>query len=114
MHRKNTVKKISEHVVARSRDRCALSLGDKGGVPLDPLEPLLTVNEAAAILRCSRHSLNRWRLTGESPKFLYVGRSVRYTRAALADFVASSTRVSTSDRQPRYRLSEQDALEEAS
>jgi hypothetical protein len=61
------------------------------------LDQLLTVGEAAAILRCSPHSLNRWRLTGGGPKFIYVGRRVRYARAALADFIASSTRRSTSD-----------------
>jgi hypothetical protein len=61
------------------------------------LDQLLTVGEAAALLRCSRHSLNRWRLTGDGPKFIYVGRRVRYARAALADFIASSTRRSTSD-----------------
>jgi excisionase family DNA binding protein len=65
--------------------------------PKELLEQLLTVNEAAALLRCSRHSLNRWRLTGEGPKFVRVGRHVRYTRTALADFIASSTRRSTSE-----------------
>jgi hypothetical protein len=70
MRRKNTVEKIGEHVISRGGDGRALSLGDNGGTPL---EPLFTVNEAAAILRCSSHSLNRWRLTGGGPKFIYVG-----------------------------------------
>jgi Helix-turn-helix domain len=61
------------------------------------LDQLLTVGEAAAVLRCSVASLNRWRLTGEGPRFIYVGRRVRYARAALADFIAASTRRSTSD-----------------
>jgi hypothetical protein len=46
--------------------------------PTNELDQLLTVGEAAALLRCSRHSLNRWRLTGKGPKFIYVGRRVRY------------------------------------
>ena len=87
MHRKNTVVKSGKHVV---------SLGDNGP-SLDPLEPLFTVNEAAAILRCSRHSLNRWRLTGDGPKFIYVGRRVRYARASLIAFIDVSTRTSTSE-----------------
>jgi excisionase family DNA binding protein len=62
------------------------------------LDQLLTVGEAAALLRCSPHSLNRWRLTGGGPQFVRVGRRVRYARTALADFIASSTRISTSDR----------------
>jgi hypothetical protein len=61
------------------------------------LDQLLTVHEAAAILRCSPHSLNKWRLTGAGPAFIYVGSRVRYRRADLAEFVAASTRRSTSD-----------------
>lgn len=67
----------------------------EGGESL--LDQLLTVNEAAKILRCSVASLNRWRLTGEGPRFVRVGRRVRYARAALAAFIAASTRNSTSD-----------------
>jgi Helix-turn-helix domain len=94
MRRKNTVEKIGEHVVSRGGDGRTLSLGDNGRTPL---EPLFTVNEAAAILRCSSHSLNRWRLTGGGPKFIYVGRRVRYRRADLIQFIDLSTRNSTSD-----------------
>ena len=97
MRRENTVVKSGKHVVSLGGDERALSLGDNGGPSFDPLEPLLTVNEAAAILRCSTHSLNRWRLTGDGPKFIYVGRRVRYRRADLAAFIAASTRNSTSD-----------------
>jgi hypothetical protein len=86
---KNTVVKSGKDV---------LSLGDNGGPPPGALEPLFTVNEAAAILRCSPYSLNRWRLTGGGPQFVYVGRRVRYRRADLAAFIATSTRLSTSDR----------------
>jgi hypothetical protein len=60
------------------------------------LDQLLTVGEAAAILRCSVSSLNKWRLRGSGPKFLYVGRRVRYRAADLAAFIAASTRFSTS------------------
>jgi len=76
-----------------------VSLTDNGA-----LEPLVTVNEAAAILRCSRHSLNRWRLTGDGPQFVYVGRRVRYRRGDLAAFITTSTRNSTSDRGERAAL----------
>jgi excisionase family DNA binding protein len=65
--------------------------------PHELLDQLLTVGEAAALLRCSRHSLNRWRLTGQGPRFVRVGRRVRYARVALADFIAASTRTSTSE-----------------
>jgi hypothetical protein len=77
--------KISKHFAVDAEDGESL------------LDQLLTVNEAAKILRCSVASLNRWRLTGEGPRFIYVGRRVRYARAALAAFIAASTRNSTSD-----------------
>jgi hypothetical protein len=84
--RKNTIAKVGKHVVA---------IGSDGDAKL--LEQLLTVGEAAAILRCSVASLNKWRLNGLGPKFVYVGRRVRYTPAAIAAFIAASTRNSTSD-----------------
>ena len=97
MHQKNAVIKNGKNAVSLGGGGRALSLSNNGGPPFDPLEPLVTVNEAAAILRCSTHSLNRWRLTGGGPKFVYVGRRVRYRRADLAAFIAASTRNSTSD-----------------
>ena len=84
--RKNTVAKIGKHVV---------SVAGPGDCVV--LDQLLTVQEAAEILRCSVHSLNKWRLTGAGPQFIYVGRRVRYTRPALVAFIAASTRISTSD-----------------
>jgi predicted DNA-binding transcriptional regulator AlpA len=63
----------------------------------DNLDPLLTVHETAELLRCSVHSLNKWRLTGSGPRFVRVGARVRYRRSAIADFIEKSTRVSTSD-----------------
>jgi hypothetical protein len=77
--------KISKHFAVDAEDGESL------------LDQLLTVNEAAKILRCSVASLNRWRLTGEGPRFIYVGRRVRYARTALAAFINASTRRSTSD-----------------
>jgi hypothetical protein len=83
MSARNTIKKIGKHVV---------SFDGNGAI-----DPLLTVNEAAAILRCSKASLDKWRLTGKGPRFVYCGRRVRYRVADLRDFIASSTRFSTSD-----------------
>jgi hypothetical protein len=95
MHARNTVKKINKQVV---------SFADDGELRPSP-DQLLTVNEAAAILRCSVASLNKWRLSGKGPAFIYVGRRVRYTRAALIAFIAASTRQSTSDPGPGGRAS---------
>lgn len=42
-------------------------------------DTLLTVEDAAARLKISKHTLNRWRVTGEGPPFVKYGpRLVRY------------------------------------
>jgi predicted DNA-binding transcriptional regulator AlpA len=84
--KKNTVAKIGKHVVTFG--------GDGTGNIVDPL---LTVRETAEILRCSVHSLNKWRLTGAGPRFVYVGSRVRYRRSDIEAFIDRSTRASTSD-----------------
>jgi excisionase family DNA binding protein len=63
------------------------------------LDELLTVEEAAARLKISRHTLNRWRVTGEGPPFVKYGpRLVRYLNDALSEWERQRTRKSTSDR----------------
>jgi hypothetical protein len=107
--KQNTVAKVGKGVVSYAEkgeptqlaEDCAASSHPPPyrarGPPSDILEQLLTVGEVAAILRCSKSSLDKWRLRGGGPAFVYVGRRVRYTRAALAAFIGNCTRVSTSD-----------------
>ncbi|MDO5612926.1 MAG: helix-turn-helix domain-containing protein [Paracoccus sp. (in: a-proteobacteria)] len=56
---------------------------------------LLTVRQAAERLKLSATTLNRWRVTGEGPAFVKLGRAVRYTSAALAAFVDGKHHTST-------------------
>jgi excisionase family DNA binding protein len=58
---------------------------------------LLTVGEAAEYLRCSKSSLNKWRISGRGPRFVYVGALVRYRRADVLAYVATRVRSSTSE-----------------
>lgn len=59
-------------------------------------EILLTVEDAAARLKISKHTLNRWRVTGEGPPFIKYGpRLVRYREAALEEWASVRTRGST-------------------
>jgi len=52
------------------------------------LEPLLTPDEAAAILRVSTGTLAVWRCTQRYPlRFIKIGRSVRYRRADVDAFI---------------------------
>jgi predicted DNA-binding transcriptional regulator AlpA len=47
-------------------------------------DTLLTVEDAASHLKISKHTLNRWRVTGEGPPFIKYGpRLVRYLVTAL-------------------------------
>jgi predicted DNA-binding transcriptional regulator AlpA len=59
---------------------------------------LLTPREAAAFLRLSSSWLAKARMRGDGPPFLKVGRSIRYSRAALVKWLNSQLRVSTSER----------------
>jgi hypothetical protein len=84
-NKKNTIAKVGYEVV---------SFPGRGSP--NSIEPLLTTQEVAALLRCSASSLNKWRLTGRGPPFVYVGHRVRYRPSAIATYVAEQTRSSTS------------------
>ena len=63
-------------------------------------EDVLNEKETAALLRISIKSLQGWRYKGNGPKFLKLGRCVRYRRGDLQDFVLKALRSSTSDPGP--------------
>ena len=98
--KRNAIMKVGKKVVTFAGDGVCRAIGELGqghskqagslgprGPPARALEvdPLLTVREAAALLRCSVHSLNKWRLTGGGPRFVRVGSRVRYRQSAIAD-----------------------------
>jgi hypothetical protein len=63
--------------------------------PLGPvIEPALLYAppEAAAFLRLSPRSLERWRVNGRGPKFVRMGRRVVYEGSALLAFIAKMKR----------------------
>ena len=51
---------------------------------------VMTNKEAAIFLRVSHRTLEDWRLTGRGPKFLKLGRVVRYYLPDLLDFIDQS------------------------
>lgn len=53
---------------------------------------ILTTQEAAALLSLSARTLETWRITGNGPRYLKLGRSVRYSRTELENFQQESTR----------------------
>jgi excisionase family DNA binding protein len=58
---------------------------------------LLTQKEVAAELRLSQRTLERWRVSGDGPRFVKAGRRVAYRAADLDAWIASRVRSSTSE-----------------
>ncbi len=55
------------------------------------LKRLLKEDEVADRLGYSRKALQAWRAQGRGPKFLKIGRSIRYPEDALVEFMESLT-----------------------
>ena len=58
---------------------------------------LLTTEQAAKRLGLSPRTLERYRVSGEGPEFLKIGRWVRYTASKLNRWLEGCARRSTSD-----------------
>lgn len=56
----------------------------------------LTTPEAAALLGLSVHTLNKWRWDGRGPRYLKLGKSVRYRREDVEQFLDDAARENTS------------------
>lgn len=52
---------------------------------------LLNDMQSAHLLGVAPGTLRTWRIQGRGPAYVRLGRAIRYTRAALAEFVAAST-----------------------
>lgn len=58
---------------------------------------LMTPKEAAHLLRVSLSWLAKARMRGDGPPFIKIGRAIRYTEAALLQWMKSRQRQSTSE-----------------
>ena len=67
------------------------------GRPTGPSELLLTPADAARLLRVSLSWLAKARLTGDGPRFVKIGRSVRYPESFIREYIKIRTRSSTSE-----------------
>ena len=61
------------------------------------MQPLLTQDEAADLLKLSVRTVERLRVTGAGPKFLKIRNSVRYRPADVEAWLASRIVSSTSE-----------------
>ena len=63
-------------------------------------DDLLRTPEAASHLQMSYRTLERYRVTGEGPRYFKVGRRVLYRRSVLDEWLETRVRRSTSDPGP--------------
>ncbi len=62
---------------------------------------LLTQKQVEQYLQLKASTLEQWRLAGKGPKFIRLGRSIRYRIEDIEDFVETLTRYnSTSEYKP--------------
>lgn len=64
----------------------------------DNSRPLLDDRALAAILKIAQQTPRKWRLQGVGPKYLKIGRCVRYHPDDVAAYIDAARRTSTSDR----------------
>jgi hypothetical protein len=63
----------------------------------DLFDLLLSQREYAEIRRCSERTIERERTSGTGCRYIKIGRSVRYKRADVLDFIERHARQSTSE-----------------
>lgn len=61
---------------------------------ISDLPKFLTTDQAAELLTVSPSTLEVWRYRGTGPRFVKIGRSVRYRQSDLAAFIDERARVS--------------------
>jgi predicted DNA-binding transcriptional regulator AlpA len=54
-------------------------------------EALLTVSEVGRLLHCSKSALDKWRISGDGPRFVRIGALIRYRPADIAAYIAART-----------------------
>jgi hypothetical protein len=67
------------------------------------LEPLLSTEEAAQILKLSPSWLAKARMRGDGPDYIQIGRAIRYSRTGLLQFSAKQTRKTKTENSVRKR-----------
>ena len=65
--------------------------------PPAAIATLMTPNDAATVLKVSLSWLAKARMHGDGPPYIRVGRSIRYSDAALMQWMKSKQRSSTSE-----------------
>lgn len=69
----------------------------------DDPNDLISPEVAARNLGVTENCLAKWRCLGGGPKFVKIGRRIRYRRTDLDAFITERVRASTSDTEPSRR-----------
>ena len=81
---------------AASADPILEAFAPSSEQPASEHPPLLTPAELAAYLSMSPKALERWRSTGDGPRYIKLSKStVRYAREDVDEFVRANRKVST-------------------
>lgn len=64
--------------------------------PETPVRQLLNNDETADMLNVSRRTLPVWRVQGKGPKFIKIGKLVRYERTEIEAWILANTHANTS------------------
>jgi predicted DNA-binding transcriptional regulator AlpA len=64
------------------------------------MERLLTQSEVAELLGIAPRAMESWRLRGTGPRYVRVGRLIRYRNTDVSAWLAARERASTSDPGP--------------
>jgi len=90
-------KRISRTIQKRPTPQAAVGSGDHAEAESRlAADRLLDEKESAARLGLSIRTLQKWRLAGCGPRFVKMGRAVRYAEAELHYFIRTRERASTS------------------
>jgi predicted DNA-binding transcriptional regulator AlpA len=68
-----------------------------GSPKTNEIDPLLHTAQVAKLLGVSISWLAKSRLNGTGPRFIKIGRAVRYAQSAVREFLLSQQRLSTSE-----------------
>lgn len=75
----------------------SIRIEEAGTVKTRSREILLTEEETASLLNLSKRTLQAWRGRGCGPRFIKVGRSIRYRSENVQEFVNENVHQSTSE-----------------
>lgn len=93
---------LADALAQRVADRLALREPEHAS-PRGTEPAYLSEQEAARRTRLSRRTLQGWRARGEGPRYVKLGRAVRYPIRDLEEFVAGERRSSEPRRAQRHR-----------